>query len=117
MVQAADSAPAATIATKAIDCLPVTEYVGEYRITAYSYEESNGENYGTAGGYTPVPYYTVAATIEFEFGTVLFIEGVGFVQEQDRGAFPEGTLDLHIGHDDPNEFDTGYKGVYVVVDQ
>lgn len=114
VVSAADSAPAATIGTKAVAVLPDLEYIGEYRITAYSYEEGDGENYGTAGGYTPIPYYTIAATSEFEFGTVLFIEGVGFVQVQDRGGFPEGTLDLHIGHDNPDEFDTGYKEVYLV---
>ena len=44
---------------------PVMEYVGDYRVTAYAYYEGGGENYSTASGATPVPYYTVATGSEF----------------------------------------------------
>lgn len=96
-------------------CPDVTqEYVGVYQITAYSYEEGGGENYFTAGGYTPTPWYTVATTDEFELGTILYIEDIGEVQVQDRGAFPEGVIDLHVGHMDPEEWGVQQKKVYIV---
>lgn len=93
---------------------PYMEYVGDYRVTAYAYYEGGGENYYTAGGYTPVPYYTVATGDEFDFGTILYIEGVGEVQVQDRGGFPPGIIDLHIGYDSMESFEDRIREVYVV---
>lgn len=93
---------------------PEMEYVGDYRVTAYAYYEGGDENYYTASGAEPVPYYTVATNDEFEFGTELYIEGVGIVQVQDRGAFPEGTIDLLIGDDPMSSFDDRTRAVYVV---
>ena len=90
------------------------QYAGEYRVTAYAYYEGDGENYYTAGGYTPTPYYTVATGEEFDIGTILYIEGVGEVQVQDRGAFPEGVIDLHIGYDPMESFEDTTRSVYVV---
>lgn len=90
------------------------EPVGVYTISAYSYEEGGGENYFTAGGWTPVPYYTVGASEEFELGTFLYIEGIGEVQVQDRGAFPGNRIDLHIGHDDPEEFGLQEREVWII---
>lgn len=87
---------------------------GSYIISAYSYEEGGGENYYTAGGWTPVPYYTVAASEEFDLGTVLYIDGIGEVQVQDRGAFSPDRIDLHIGHDDPETFGLQERAVYIV---
>lgn len=89
-------------------------YVGEYRVTAYNYYEGGGENYFTAGGWTPVPYYTIAAPEAFDLGTVLFIEGVGEVQVQDRGAFPDDRLDIHIGYDPIETWDDKVRAVYIV---
>ena len=89
-------------------------YQGEFDITAYSYHEGGGENYQTASGETPVPYYTVAATKEYPFGTKLYIEGVGKVCVQDRGAFPQGVLDLHVGYDYPEEWGRQKKKVWIV---
>ena len=93
---------------------PSMEYAGDYRVTAYAYYEGNGENYSTASGATPVPYYTVATGEEFDFGTVLYIEGIGEVQVQDRGGFGPGIIDLHIGDDPMESFEDTTRAVYIV---
>ena len=73
---------------------PAMEYVGDYRVTAFAYYEGGGENFATASGATPIPYYTVATNDEFPFGTILYIDGIGEVEVQDRGNFPDGVIDL-----------------------
>ena len=93
---------------------PALEYVGDYRVTAFAYYEGGGENYYTASGATPVPYYTVATGDEFSFGTVLYIEGIGYVEVQDRGGFDDGIIDLHIGDTPMSEFDDRVRAVYIV---
>ena len=93
---------------------PYMEYVGDYRVTAYAYYEGGGENYYTAGGYEPVPYYTVATGDEFDLGTILYIEGIGEVQVQDRGGFGPGIIDLQIGYDPMESFEDRVREVYVV---
>lgn len=93
---------------------PEMEYVGDYRVTAYAYYEGGGENYATASGATPVPYYTVATGNEFDFGTILYIEGIGEVEVQDRGGFDEGIIDLHIGDTPMSEFEDKTRAVYIV---
>lgn len=93
---------------------PSMEYVGDYRVTAYAYYEGGGENYYTASGAEPVPYYTCATNDEFDFGTVLYIEGIGEVQVQDRGGFGPGIIDLHIGNDPMESFEDTTRAVYVV---
>jgi 3D (Asp-Asp-Asp) domain-containing protein len=90
------------------------EYAGDYRVTAYAYYEGGEENYYTASGATPVPYYTVATGDEFSFGTVLYIEGIGYVEVQDRGGFGEGIIDLHIGWDSMDSFEDRTRAVYIV---
>lgn len=89
-------------------------YVGDYRVTAYAFYEGGGENYYTASGAEPVPYYTVATNDEFEFGTILYIEDIGIVEVQDRGNFQEGIIDLHIGYDSMESFEDRYRKVYIV---
>lgn len=93
---------------------PAMEYVGDYRVTAYAYYEGGEENYFTASCATPVPYYTVATGSEFDFGTILFIEGIGYVEVQDRGGFSEGIIDLHIGWDSMDSFEDRTRAVYIV---
>ena len=102
------------ISTAPLPAQPDLEYVGDYRVTAYAYYEGGGENYYTAGGYEPVPYYTVAAGYEFDMGTVLYIEGIGEVQVQDRGGFGPGIIDLHIGWDSMDSFEDRTRAVYIV---
>ena len=101
-------------AETAKEAVPAMEYVGDYRVTAFAYYEGNGENYHTASGATPVPYYTVATGDEFSFGTVLYIEGIGYVEVQDRGGFDEGIIDLHIGWDSMDSFEDRTRAVYIV---
>ena len=93
---------------------PVTikEPVGTYTISAYSYSEGYGENYKTAGGYPPEPYYTIATTEDYRIGEKLYIDGVGEVQVQDRGNFPTNRIDLHIGRDNPENFGLQNRRVY-----
>lgn len=93
---------------------PSMEYVGDYRVTAYAYYEGGGENYYTASGATPVPYYTCATNDEFDFGTVLYIEGIGEVEVQDRGNFDDGIIDLLIGDDPMESFEDTTRAVYIV---
>ena len=93
---------------------PAMEYCGDYRVTAYAYYEGGEENYYTASGATPVPYYTVATGDEFPFGTVLYIEGIGYVEVQDRGGFGDGIIDLHIGDTPMSEFEDRTRAVYIV---
>ena len=93
---------------------PVMEYVGDYRVTAYAFYEGDGENYYTASGAEPVPYYTVATGDEFPFGTVLYIEGLGYVEVQDRGGFGPGIIDYHIGDAPMESFEDTTRAVYVV---
>lgn len=90
------------------------EYAGDYRVTAYAYYEGDGENYFTASGMEPIPYYTVATNDEFEFGTILWIDGIGEVMVMDRGNFDDGIIDLHIGYTPMSEFDDCVRKVYIV---
>lgn len=94
--------------------VPTYEYVGDYRVTAFNYEEGGGENYYTASGEEPIPYYTVATGDEFEFGTVLFIDGLGEVEVMDRGGFGPGIIDYHIGDSPMSSFEDRTRAVYIV---
>lgn len=115
LAQAAAAAPVPEIPQEVIEePAPVYEYVGDYRVTAFNYAEGSGENYYTASGATPEPYYTVATNEEFDFGTILYIENIGVVEVQDRGNFPEGIIDLHIGADPISSFEDTTRAVYVV---
>ena len=112
MAQAATAAPVPDMTAQSAE--PELEYIGMYRVTAYNYEEGDGENFATAGGYEPIPYWTCAASDDIDLGTVLYIEGIGEVQVQDRGAFPDGIIDLHIGWDPIEGFDDREREVYLV---
>lgn len=93
---------------------PEMEYVGDYRVTAFAYYEGGDENFYTASGEEPVPYYTVATGDEFNFGTILYIEGLGEVEVMDRGSFPPGIIDYHIGWSPMDSFEDTTRAVYIV---
>lgn len=74
-----------------------------YTVTAYAPLDPNaiegfsysGDPNATASGGRPIPYQTVAASREFEFGQRLWVEGVGVVEVNDRGGAIKGKrLDL-----------------------
>lgn len=92
------------------------KYLGTFTITAYNYDEGDGENYQTAGGYKPTPYYTVAVdTNIIPLGTKLYIEDIGVVQAQDTGSAINGyDIDLHIGYDYCNSFGIKHKKVWII---
>ena len=94
--------------------VPTYEYVGDYRVTAYAFYEGGTENYYTASGKEPIPYYTVATGDEFEFGTILFIDGLGEVEVMDRGGFGPGIIDYHIGESPMSSFEDRTRAVYIV---
>ena len=76
---------------------PARTYLGNFLITAY---EDNGSN--CANGNYPTVGYTVAHN-SLPFGTVLYIEGVGYRTVEDRGPsyLGDAWLDIYLG--DPSE--------------
>jgi 3D (Asp-Asp-Asp) domain-containing protein len=96
---------------------PKTEWVciGTFKITAYNYNEGGGENYSTASGRTPVPYYTVATDPDIILlGTKFKIEGLGIVRSDDTGGAINGNIiDYHIGYDSCDSFGIKYRKVFV----
>lgn len=90
---------------------PELTYLGQYEITAYEYTGS-----ACANGNYPTPWYTVACN-SLPFGTELYIDGVGYVIVEDRGAswHSDNWLDLYIGDIDAC-YDWGrqYRDVYLV---
>lgn len=72
---------------------PVLIPLGTYTITAYEWTGNP-----CANGNYPTEWYTVASNY-FDFGTELYIDGVGYVVVEDRGASYHGDywLDLYLG--------------------
>lgn len=89
------------------------EYLGSYTITEYNYCEGGGENYTTAGGYEPVPWWTCAAPYDIEMGTVIYVDGLGEFQVQDRGGFSGDIIDVHTGYD-VGQIGSIQRDVYIV---
>lgn len=89
---------------------PGLVYIGTYEVTAYEYTGST-----CANGNYPTPYYTVACN-SLPFGTELYLDGVGWVVVEDRGAEWHGDnwLDLYLGDVDAcYEWGVRYLDVYV----
>lgn len=93
------------------------KYLGKFRITAYSYSEGYGENFRTASGKKPRPYYTVAVDPRvIPLGTKLYIKGIGVVQAQDTGGAVKGkVIDVHIGYGNCNKFGVKHLKVYKIL--
>lgn len=69
------------------------EYLGEWRVTAYA-----ETGYCCANGAYPTVGYTIACN-SLEFGTEVYIEGVGFRTVEDRGPawLGDAWCDLYLG--------------------
>lgn len=67
---------------------PQMEYLGDWTISFYcNCSQCCGQWAGgaTASGVMPTPWYTVA-TGGLDFGTILYIDGLGYFEVQDRGT-------------------------------
>lgn len=95
---------------------PQMEYLGDWTISFYcNCEICTGQWAGgpTASGAMPTPWYTVA-TGDLPFGTILYIDGLGTFEVQDRGT-GYGWLDVFVGSHDvalANGLQT--RSVYIV---
>lgn len=93
--------------------LPSRAYLGNYLITAY---EETGD--ACANGNYPTVGYTVAHNT-LPFGTVLYIEGVGYRTVEDRGPSSLGNewLDLYLGdYGECEAWGMQHRDVYLVED-
>lgn len=92
-------------------------YAGSYWVTGYDIcVECCGNTDGIcASGAAATVGRTVAAGEEFAFGTVLYIEGIGYRTVEDRGgAVGNGVLDVLCSDHESCGAITGYRDVYVV---
>ena len=93
--------------------LPSRTYLGNYLITAY---EDTGS--ACANGNYPSVGYTVAHNT-LPFGTVLYIEGIGYRTVEDRGPGSLGTewVDLYLGdYGECEAWGMQHRDVYLVED-
>lgn len=93
-------------------------YAGEWTITFYCQcEKCCGRwawSNSTASGREPIPWYTVAAGESFPFGTVLYIEGFGYMEVMDRGV-PDGWADIYVSsHGEIPSYGMTTRSVYIV---
>ena len=91
--------------------------VGEYAITAYCPCETCCGQWAdgvTADGSTAVEGVTIAASSEFEFGTVLRIDGHEYIVQDRGGAIQGNKLDIYFNnHSDALEWGVQTKEVEV----
>ena len=86
-------------------------YMGEYQITAYEWT-----GYPCANGNYPEEGYTAACN-SLPFGTVVYIEGIGYRTVEDRGAdwHSDQWIDVYMGDVwTCNQFGVQYLEVWVV---
>lgn len=98
---------------------PERVYMGLYWITGYdTCAECCGKTDGiTASGVTATAGRTVAASSEFDFGTRLYIDGLGERVVEDRGgAIGGGRLDVVCNDHDECYSITGWHDVWVIVE-
>lgn len=93
-------------------------YVGTYRVTGYdTCVQCCGKSDGiTASGTYATAGRTVATGYEFDFGTVLYLEGIGYRVVEDRGV-GNGSIDV-VCEDHPACYAiTGYYDVWIVEEE
>ena len=96
---------------------PEREYLGRYRITGYcTCSKCCGKSDGvTASGTTATVGRTCAAGKDLPFGTVLWIDGIGYRTVEDRGGGVNGGhIDVLCENHSECYALTGYYDVYVV---
>lgn len=101
----------------ACDSEPKREYLGRYRITGYcTCSKCCGKSDGvTASGTTATVGRTCAAGKDLPFGTVLYIEGIGYRTVEDRGGGVNGGhIDVLCNDHSECYALTGHYDVYVV---
>lgn len=95
---------------------PQMEYLGNWTVSFYCNCEICCGSYSggpTASGVMPTPWYT-AATDGLEFGTVVYVEGLGNFVIEDRGT-DYGWLDIHVSdHNEALANGLQYRDVYIV---
>ena len=96
---------------------PTLRYLGEYKVTGYDICVSCcGSTKGiTASGTTATVGRTCAAGKDLPFGTVLWIDGIGYRTVEDRGGGVNGGHIDVLCNNHPECFSiTGWYDVYVV---
>lgn len=93
-------------------------YVGNWTVTFYCQcEQCCGRwawSNSTASGAVPQAGWTVAAGESFPFGTILYIEGFGTYEVQDRGV-PDGWVDIYVNdHSEIPGYGMTEAAVYIV---
>ena len=95
---------------------PQMEYLGHWTVSFYCNCEICCGSYSggpTASGVMPTPWYT-AATDGLEFGTVVYVEGLGNFVIEDRGT-DYGWLDIHVSdHNEALANGLQYRDVYII---
>ena len=96
---------------------PVLSYLGNYTITFYcACPECCGEwaTGCTASGVAATEWHTVATGEQFEFGTELYIDGLGTFTVEDRGVDGE-WIDVYVAdHQQALILGMQYRDVYLV---
>lgn len=101
----------------ACDSEPEREYLGRYRITGYcTCSQCCGKSDGvTASGTTATVGRTCAAGKDLPFGTVLYIDGIGYRTVEDRGGGVNGGhIDVLCENHSECYALTGHYDVYIV---
>ena len=96
------------------DPLENMEYLGNWHTTAYAYTGSP-----CANGNMPSTGYTIACN-SLDFGTKVYIEGVGMRVVEDRGPESPGSewLDIYMGDvSSCIQWGSQYRDVYLVKDE
>lgn len=95
---------------------PSMEYLGDWTISFYCpcYECCREWSGGpTASGAMPQAWYT-CATDGLDFGTILYVDGIGYLEVQDRGT-DYGWLDIYVNsHDEALANGLQTRSVYIV---
>ncbi len=100
---------------------PEMVYIGEFKVTGYdpycthccSRADGVTASGVTASGVTVTEGYTVAMCRDYPFGTVIYIEGLGTFEVQDRGV-GSGKIDIALGSHAECYAVTGRYPVWVI---